>query len=114
MKKWGWEKRPAPIQAFFDDHGKFPIDKKSAIELLESLYEDDIQEEIRWVKVPSLICHGDRDGIIPVEAAGLWQRALGNSRIEIFKNCGHAVFLEEPLSFNNILENFFLDYKWSL
>jgi pimeloyl-ACP methyl ester carboxylesterase len=43
-----------------------------------------------------LIVWGDEDKVVPRSAAEVWTRSLPNARLEIIKNCGHAVEMEKP------------------
>lgn len=107
LKQEDREELSHPLLSFLASIETLPLDKPSAMALLESLYEDDMRDEMNEIQFPSLICHGNRDGIIPVEASALWRGILVNSRVEIFKDGGHAVFLEEPEKFNQTLKDFF-------
>jgi pimeloyl-[acyl-carrier protein] methyl ester esterase len=91
---------------FFDE--SFPPDEKSAMELLDSLYEVDIRPILAEVRpdLPVLVCHGDRDMIVPCSAVKEWNRLIPGMKKEIFKNCGHAPFLTRPLEFRDSMDNF--------
>jgi len=89
---------------FFDD--SFPPDEKSAMELLKSLYEDDIRAELDGMETPCLICHGQRDMIVPVEVTNLWTTLLKSAETVTFEECGHAPFLSRPSVFSAALTSF--------
>ena len=90
---------------FFDS--SFPPDEKSGMELLDSLYEEDLREEFKGLSLPTMIIHGDRDMIVPHGAVLLWQELLTNSRSDVFRDCGHAPFLTEPERFFDSLNGFY-------
>ena len=89
---------------FFNEH--FPPDKKSAIELLSDFAESDIRPLLSDLKLPCLICHGERDSILPVEITKIWETFLPDTRTVIIENAGHAPFLTQPDLFNESLRNF--------
>lgn len=91
---------------FFDKN--FPPDEKSAIELLDSLYEVDMRSQLAEVRpnLPVLVCHGDRDMIVPCGAVKEWDRLIPGIKMEIFSDCGHAPFLTRPKEFRESIENF--------
>ena len=56
--------------------------------------------------MPSLIIWGRRDPIIPVQHAGIAQRGMPGSRLEIFDDAGHFPQLDEPVRFARALSDF--------
>ena len=86
----------------------FPPDEKSAMDLLKSLYADDMRGEIgrSAPRCPALVCHGDRDMIVPLGAVELWKRLLSQVKIVKFENCGHAPFLTSHILFRETVESF--------
>jgi pimeloyl-[acyl-carrier protein] methyl ester esterase len=89
---------------FFNE--QFPPDKKSALELLKDFGNSDIRPMLGSLKLPCLICHGDRDSILPVEISKIWEDLLPNARRIVFENTGHAPFLTQPARFNDSLRAF--------
>ena len=56
--------------------------------------------------LPTLIIWGRRDPIIPVAHAAVAQRAVPDSRVEIFDRSGHFPHIEEPVRFARVLIDF--------
>jgi pimeloyl-ACP methyl ester carboxylesterase len=56
--------------------------------------------------MPSLIVWGRRDPIIPISHAGVAQRGMPGSRLEVFDGAGHFPQLDEPLRFARTLSDF--------
>ncbi|NJD30589.1 MAG: alpha/beta hydrolase [Gammaproteobacteria bacterium] len=54
------------------------------------------ERRIREVKVPTLILWGGRDGLIPVEYGGLFNRDIAGSRLVVFDDLGHVPQEEDP------------------
>jgi len=86
----------------------FPPDQRSAIDLLKSLYDEDLRGELKAspLTLPLLVCHGDRDMIVPIGAAEQWSALLSQVKIVKFENCGHAPFLTNSELFRETVENF--------
>ena len=72
---------------------------------LTGLGED--RERVSELQMPTLLIWGDKDTLISVEEHG---RALKNelphSKLLIVKDAGHAVYLEKPGEFNELLLDF--------
>ena len=56
--------------------------------------------------MPSLIVWGRRDPVIPVRHAGVAERGMPGSRLEIFERSGHFPQLDDPLRFAELLTDF--------
>lgn len=93
--------------AFFGEH--FPPDEKSALELLDDLGVSDIRGILGRLEMPSILIHGARDRIVPVEVTGIWEGLLPHARAAVFPDCGHAPFITCPEKFNGILKKFLLE-----
>jgi pimeloyl-ACP methyl ester carboxylesterase len=48
------------------------------------------------VQVPTLVVWGDNDRVVPIECAYRFADMLGDARLEVVADCGHAVDLEQP------------------
>jgi len=57
------------------------------------------------IKIPTLIMHGEYD-YISLECAVSMQAALHNAKLALFRNCSHLIYLENPMKYHNVLENF--------
>jgi len=56
--------------------------------------------------VPVQVIWGEDDSVIPVSHAHLAHAAMPGSRLEIFKDCGHTPFHNQPDRFVEIVERF--------
>lgn len=54
------------------------------------------ESRIRDIRVPTLILWGGRDGLIPVEYGGLFNRDIASSRLVVFDDLGHVPQEEDP------------------
>jgi pimeloyl-ACP methyl ester carboxylesterase len=68
-----------------------------------SLWE--LVEDMRALKVPTLIVTGDEDDPC-LEPALLMKRSIATSALVVMPSCGHTINLEEPEEFNRILAGF--------
>jgi pimeloyl-ACP methyl ester carboxylesterase len=56
--------------------------------------------------MPALIVWGRRDPLIPVQHAGIANRGMPGSRVEIFDDAGHFPHLQDPIRFAGVLRDF--------
>lgn len=65
----------------------------------------DRTNDLHKIQQPCLIIHGEYDYIIP-ECAMISRDYLPNAELHILENCSHATFVEDPVKYHRILENF--------
>jgi proline iminopeptidase len=53
---------------------------------------------VQRFRFPTLILHG-REDVLPLEASERLMESIPNSRLTIFRNSGHFIFIEEPKKF---------------
>lgn len=73
---------------------------------LVALRDTDLRNDLKKIKIPTLIMHGKKDKICSFEMAIQLNTAIVNSTIIPFENSGHALFLEETKKFNAELIKF--------
>lgn len=66
----------------------------------------DLAERIPSIQAPALLVWGDRDAIIPVEAAQAALRSLPEAALVIYAGCGHLTFVEQPVRFVRLVERY--------
>jgi len=66
----------------------------------------DLVEQMRHVRVPTLIVTGDEDDPC-IEASILMKRTIPSAALVMLPRSGHAINLEEPALFNQFAEQFF-------
>lgn len=54
------------------------------------------------IKVPVLVTTGLDDGLVPPEESHLIHEAIPGSWLKVFRDCGHAVTVENPRGFNTV------------
>ena len=73
-----------------------------------SLY--DLESELKGIKAPVLLLVGDEDE--PCLDVNLWmKRLMPNARLGFLPGSGHAINLEEPALFNQLVEQFLADVE---
>jgi pimeloyl-ACP methyl ester carboxylesterase len=71
---------------------------------------DDLEDELKGIAVPVLLLVGDEDE--PCLDVNLWmKRLMPAARLAILPASGHAINLEEPALFNQLVEQFFGDVE---
>ena len=78
--------------------------------LMGDLADYDLHEELKQVKAPTLIIHGDYDAT-PVDAMMDIADVMPNARLEVVKESGHFVFIEQPELFRELVEGFLDDVR---
>ena len=73
---------------------------------LRMLLNTDLRQEMRKVKQPALLLHGQKDGLVPVTAALWLKQHLARARLEVFEDCAHAPFLSRGGKFVKLVSEF--------
>jgi len=66
----------------------------------------DLVAQMRQIRVPTLIVTGDEDDPC-IEASILMKRTISSAAMVMLPRSGHAINLEEPALFNQLVEQFF-------
>ncbi len=98
---------PGPVECRQTPPGCFPQFKYAEITTaLEALYSTDLTESLGKVAAKTLLIHGSRDSVCPIEAGRALASAIKGSRLEIFDGAGHAPFVTEPERFASCVKGF--------
>ncbi len=73
---------------------------------LRMLLDNDLREEIAYLRKPVLLVHGDRDTLAPVQAAHWLAQHLPFGRLRVIAGASHAPFLSHPDQFIESLIQF--------
>lgn len=73
---------------------------------LIALRDTDLRNDLEKIKIPTVIMHGKKDKICSFDLAEQMNAEILNSRIIVFENSGHSLFLEEVKKFNKELIKF--------
>jgi len=63
-------------------------------------------EKIKTIQKPTLIIWGDKDGLIPVQNASLFNKDIKGSKLAILKNIGHVPMEEDPTKTAALINEF--------
>ena len=73
---------------------------------LKTLRDTDLRDDLKKIKIPTLILHGKLDKICSYDLAEQTHKLLPNSTLVPLEKSGHALFIEELEKFNAELLNF--------
>lgn len=76
------------------------------VDAMKALLSHDVRARLGEVRCPTLIVWGDRDVLVPVEDAAVFESLIADSRTLIFTDTGHTPMLERPVEFNDRLMEF--------
>lgn len=80
--------------------------KPGFVDALEANLNYDFRDRLPEIACPTLIVWGDRDRVITVRDADLFEQLIPGSRKVIFEDTGHLAMLEHPATFNALLADF--------
>ena len=73
---------------------------------LHILLESDLRAEVSNIRKPTLLIHGDRDTLAPVQAAHWMMQQLPNGFLRVMSGSAHAPFLSHSEQFIETLNQF--------
>lgn len=79
----------------------------AALACMDSFSTTDFREDLKKINVPTLVIHGQADGIVPIEGSG--QRthaAVRHSKLVVIKGAPHGMNLSHAQEFNETLLTF--------
>lgn len=79
---------------------------RACVRGLAELRDQDLTAHLGDIRVPTLICHGVDDKIIPFHAAEAQQHLIKNSSLVRFENSGHGTFRDEKEKLTDELARF--------
>ena len=68
----------------------------AAIALYNAVYGVDLRHEFARVMQPTLILHGDKDVIVPIESAMWLAKTLLHSKLVVLEGAGHVPTVTRP------------------
>jgi pimeloyl-ACP methyl ester carboxylesterase len=79
----------------------------AALACMDSFATTDFREDLKQVKVPTLVIHGDADAIVPIEGSGQrTHRAVIHSEQVIVRGAPHGLNVSHAHAFNDALLSF--------
>lgn len=92
------------LQWMVDEMCKLPPAVASSILFAQTLV--DYREFLTTLKVPTLLCFGRDEQLVPVAAGEDLATRIKDSKLLVFENSSHCPFLEEPDRFNLVVSQF--------
>lgn len=80
--------------------------QRAAIATLRRWQAGRVEEEAHSITQPTMLVWGETDPIIPLAHGRQLNRALPDSRLVIFRRCGHMPMEERPQEFARVLTDF--------
>jgi non-heme chloroperoxidase len=74
---------------------------------MESFATTDFREDLKILKVPTLVIHGDADAIVPLQGSGLrTHHAVPHSKLVVVGAAPHGLNVSHAQPFNEALLSF--------
>lgn len=71
-----------------------------------ALRDEDLRDGLPKITVDTLIMHGKKDQVCPFEFAEVMHENITGSRLEVFEESGHGMFLDEREKFTETLVSY--------
>lgn len=82
-------------------------DQAAALGCMQAFATTDFRGDLRQVSVPTLVLHGDADGVVPLEGSGRRTRqAIAGSELQVLKGAPHGCNVSHADAFNTALLTF--------
>ncbi|MGG0891339.1 alpha/beta fold hydrolase [Cytobacillus horneckiae] len=94
----------AELEWMLEETTKLPESIASAVLFDQSVV--DYRSDLPNFNVPTLLCFGKEEKLIPVAAGEHLLEQLPNAKLQIFQNSCHCPFLEETANFNTSVDHF--------
>jgi 2-hydroxy-6-oxonona-2,4-dienedioate hydrolase len=76
------------------------------IALAKSAIRNNLGEELKDIRVPTLLIWGNNDTITPPFVGKEFERLIPQAELHFIDQCGHAPMMEQPAQFNLLLYDF--------
>ncbi len=82
-------------------------DQQAALACMSSFGTEDFRPDLSAVTVPTLVIHGDGDGVVPFEGSGArTHAAIPHSQLHVISGAPHGCNVSHPDEFNRALLDF--------
>lgn len=78
------------------------IQSGALVEIYRRIIDEDLREDMKKIKVPTVLIWGENDKDTPLDDAKLIRDSIGNSKLRVIQEAGHFVFLDNERGFNSI------------
>lgn len=73
---------------------------------LEAMCRYPLRDRLEKISCPTLIVWGDKDRLVPLKDASVFEKLISDSRKIIYKDTGHVSMMERPARFNEDVRAF--------
>ena len=81
--------------------------KVAALACMAAFAETDFRDDLKAVSVPTLVIHGDGDGVVPFEGSGArTHRAIPGSELVVIQGAPHGLITSNPAEWNAAVLDF--------
>ena len=75
-------------------------------DIIKKVLKEDLLPDLSKIKVKTLLVWGEKDKLVPVEAAHIFNKNIKGSELKIFPNVGHSPHKEIKEEFSQTIINF--------
>jgi len=84
-----------------------PTPPETAQHAMAGLWGWSSHERLTEITAPTLVVHGDRDVLIPVENARVLAATIPGARLHIVEGAGHGYPAQDPVGVHQLVTDFF-------
>jgi 3-oxoadipate enol-lactonase len=84
------------------------LHKESYIKTVKSTVDFDRRDDLKRIRVPTLVLNGEHDTLTPPAMARDLAAQIPGARLEIIADAGHLINIEQPEVFNRLVLDFLL------
>lgn len=66
----------------------------------------DLKNNLKYITSPTLLIWGENDNDTPLYMAKIMEKEISDSGLVVLKNAGHFSYIDSPMEYNLIVENF--------
>jgi 3-oxoadipate enol-lactonase len=87
------------------------LHKDSYIKTVRSTVDFDRRDDLKRIKVPTLVLNGEHDKLTPPAMARDLAAQIPGARVEVIADAGHLINIEQPVVFNRLVLDFLLSHR---
>jgi pimeloyl-ACP methyl ester carboxylesterase len=80
--------------------------KPGFTDALEAMFHYPLRDRLEKIGCPTFIVWGDKDRLVPVRDAAVFEKLIPDARAVIYKDTGHVTMMERPARFNRDVHAF--------
>ena len=100
------DNRPEVVKFYDENKRKFPHSREELDRRTKGMNDCDVSEEIRNLKIPTLVICGSNDVLVPTENSKLIAERIPGSELSIIEQSGHHFYSEQPELSSEIMLGF--------